>query len=245
MQSVGLGMHAPVASQVNVVSVAAEQVWVAHVVPTGKVAQWPAPSQDPVVPQGGSAMHVAVGSAAPRSTGWHVPWKFGYPQVAQVPQLAIAQQNPSVQLPLKHSVATVQAAPFAFRLVQTFDMQVNPVAQSPSAVHWVRQADAPQAYAPQLVVGCTQVPAPLQLPAFVKVDPLHEAVPQLVVAGAFAQFPLPSQRPVNPQGGLGVQPPCGSIAPAMIGLHMPAMPATLHDWQLPQLAAPQQTPSTH
>jgi hypothetical protein len=49
------------------------------------------------------------------------------------------------------------------------------------------------------------------LPAFVKVDPLHEAVPQLVVAGAFAQMPLPSQRPVNPQGGLGAQPPCGSI----------------------------------
>jgi hypothetical protein len=82
------------------------------------------------------------------------------------------------------------------------------------------------------------------LPAFVKVDdPLHEAVPQLVVEGALAQLPLPSQRPVNPQGGLGVQPPCGSIASAMIGLHMPAMPATLHDWQFPQLAEAQQTPS--
>jgi hypothetical protein len=29
----------------------------------------------------------------------------------------------------------------------------------------------------------------------------------------------------------------------MTGLHMPSMPATLHAWQLPQLAAPQQTPS--
>jgi hypothetical protein len=94
-------------------------------------------------------------------------------------------------------------------------------------------------------VGCTQVPAPLQLPTFVKVDTLHEAVPQLVVVGALAQLPLPSQRPVNPHGGLGVQPPCGSIAPAISGLHMPAMPATLHDWQFPQLAEPQQTPSVH
>ena len=76
-----------------------------------------------------------------------------------------------------------------------------------------------------------------------KVDPLHEAVPQLVVAGAFAQLPFPSQRPVNPQGGLAAQPPCGSIASAMTGLHMPAMPATLHDRQLPQLAEAQQTPS--
>jgi hypothetical protein len=83
------------------------------------------------------------------------------------------------------------------------------------------------------------------LPAFVKIDPLHEAVPQLVVVGAFAQLPFPSQRPVNPQGGLGVQPPCGSIASAMIGLHMPAMPATLHDRQFPQLAEAQQTPSVH
>jgi hypothetical protein len=83
----------------------------------------------------------------------------------------------------------------------------------------------------------------LQLPTGVKVDPLHEAVPQLVVAAALRQAPVPSQRPVNPQGGAAVQPPCGSISSAMTGLHMPAMPATLHDRQLPQLSETQQTPS--
>jgi hypothetical protein len=98
-----------------------------------------------VVPQGGIAMHVDVGSAAPALTGWQVPWNAGNPQVAQVPQLAIVQQNPSVQLPLKQSVPTVQVAPFAFRLVQTFDMQVKPDAQSPSPAHVVRHAEAPQA----------------------------------------------------------------------------------------------------
>ena len=147
MQSVALFCaHWPAVSQVNVVSMAAEQV-VPQVVPTGYVAQWLAPSQVPVVPQLdiGIITHVAVGSAAPASTGWQVPRKFRYPQVAHVPQLAITQQNPSVQLPLKHSVPTVQAAPFAFRLVQTFDMHVKLDAQSPSAAHWVRQADAPQA----------------------------------------------------------------------------------------------------
>jgi hypothetical protein len=77
----------------------------------------------------------------------------------------------------------------------------------------------------------------------VNVDPLHEAVPQLVVAGAFRQAPFPSHWPVNPHGGLGTQPPWGSISSAMTGLHMPARPVTLHDWQLPQLAAAQQTPS--
>jgi hypothetical protein len=103
--------------------------------------------------------------------------------------------------------------------------------------------EAPHAYGAQLAGGCTHVPAPLQLPTGVNIDPLHEAVPQLVVEGAFRQLPLPSQRPVNPQGGLAVQPPWGSISSAMTGLHMPAMPATLHDLQLPQLAAAQQTPS--
>ena len=63
----------------------------------------------------------------------------------QVPQLATMQQKPSVQLPLKHSVPARQAAPLAFRLVQTLAMQVNPDAQSPSPPHIVRQEDAPHA----------------------------------------------------------------------------------------------------
>ena len=75
------------------------------------------------------------------------------------------------------------------------------------------------------------------------VDPLHEAAPQLVVDGAYRQAPFPSQRPVKPQGGFGVQPPWGSMSSATTGLHMPAMPVTLHDWQFPQVAAAQQTPS--
>jgi hypothetical protein len=75
------------------------------------------------------------------------------------------------------------------------------------------------------------------------VDPLHMAAPQLVVEGAFLQAPLPSHLPVNPQGGFGVQPPRGSISSAGTGWHIPARPATLHDWQLPQGPVAQQTPS--
>jgi hypothetical protein len=84
----------------------------------------------------------------------------------------------------------------------------------------------------------------LQLPAAMNVDPLHDAVPQLVVAAAFWHAPLPSHLPLNPQGGLGAQPPCGSISSAVTGWHAPPSPATLHDWQLPHAAAEQQTPST-
>jgi len=191
----------------------------------------------------GMAMQSPLGSS-PASTGWQVP---GFPATAhelQLPQVADAQQKPSVQLPLKHSVPATQAAPLALRLVQTLDMQVKPVAQSASPAQVVRQAAAPQANGAQLIGGCTQAPAPLQLPTGVSVDPLHEAVPQLVVVGPLRQAPLPSHLPLNPQGGFGVQPPCGSISSAPTGLHIPAMPATLHDWQLPHTPDEQQTPST-
>jgi len=178
------------------------------------------------------------------ATGWQLPCCPAIAQDRQVPQLATVQQKPSVQLPLKHSVPARQAAPFALRLVQAFDMQVNPVAQSPSPPQVVRQAAAPQANGAQLAGGWTHAPLPLQLPTGVNVWPLHEAVPQLVVTGALRQAPLPSHTPLQPQGGLGAQPPCGSISSAGTGLHMPAMPAMLHDRQLPQVFAEQQTPST-
>jgi hypothetical protein len=77
-----------------------------------------------------------------------------------------------------------------------------------------------------------------------KVDPLQEATPQLLVAAAFWQAPLPSHLPLNPQGGVGAQPPCGSMSSAITGWHAPARPATLHDWQLPHPFDEQQTPST-
>jgi hypothetical protein len=65
-----------------------------------------------------------------------------------------------------------------------------------------------------------------------------------VPAAIARQAPAPSQVPLNPQGGAGAQPPCGSIAPTGTGLHAPADPATLHEVQVPQLDDEQQTPST-
>jgi len=78
----------------------------------------------------------------------------------------------------------------------------------------------------------------------VNVAPVQAPVPQLVDVGAFSQAPRPSQRPFQPQGGLAAQPPCGSMSPAGTGWQEPAVPTTLQDRQLPQLAASQQTPST-
>jgi hypothetical protein len=71
----------------------------------------------------------------------------------QLPQLGDAQQKPSVQLLLKHSVPEMQAAPLAFRLVQVLAMQVKPPAHSASPAHDVRQEAAPQAKGAQPIDG--------------------------------------------------------------------------------------------
>jgi hypothetical protein len=94
------------------------------------------------------------------------------------------------------------------------------------------------------VLVCRQTPAPSQLPTGVKVDPLHDAVPQLVPAVIGRHAPAPSQVPLNPQGGAAAHPPCGSIAPAGTGLQVPAFPTTLQAAHVPQDGDPQQTPST-
>ena len=74
-----------------------------------------------------------------------------------------------------------------------------------------------------------------------KVDPVHEAVPQVTAVDAWVQAPAPLHTPVLPQGGLGAQPlsavPAGALA------HDPALAPTLHAWQVGQTPTPQQTPS--
>src|SRR5262245_22004888 len=118
-------------------------------------------------------MQTRAGSISPSGTGWQVPCLFMTAHEVQLPQLAAAQQKPSVQLPLKHSVPAAQAAPFGFRLVQTSDRHVKPAAQSASTPQVVRQAPAPHANGAQLTGGCRQVPAPLQFPTGVNVEPPH------------------------------------------------------------------------
>ena len=98
------------------------------------------------------AMQSPAGSW-PAGTGWQVPCLLVTAHELQLPQLADAQQNPSVQLALKHSIPTRQAAPLAFRLVQVLAMQVKPPAHSPSPAHDVRQEVAPHAKGAQPTGG--------------------------------------------------------------------------------------------
>ena len=60
-----------------------------------------------------------------------------------------------------------------------------------------------------------------------------------------AQALAPLQTPVVPQleAGIAWHFPAGSAAPLGTGLQVPSFPATAHELQLPQLDAPQQTPS--
>jgi hypothetical protein len=69
-------------------------------------------------------------------------------------------------------------------------------------------------------------------------------LPQLTFVLACWQAPAPLHTPVLPQGGLAVQPPCGSAPPGATLAQVPALPETLQAWQLLQVEVPQQTPST-
>jgi hypothetical protein len=121
----------------------------------------------------------------------------------------------------------------------------------PLGTHWVSLLHAllqlvpPQMYGAQLAfVGVEQVPLPEQNAVGVKVVPLHEAAAQLTLVAACVQAPAPLQLPVLPQVPLALQRPCGSVTVLATLAQVPALPVTLHAWQVGQLAVPQQTPST-
>jgi hypothetical protein len=93
-----------------------------------------------------------------------------------------------------------------------------------------------------------QVPVPLQVEAAVSIGAAgaHEAGMQVVPAGYRAHEPVPSHVPLVPQveGAIARQLASGSLPPLGTGWQLPALPATAHDEQAGQLAAPQQTCST-
>jgi hypothetical protein len=137
--------HWPFPSHAEVISPdGPTQALAAQAVSFANSAQWPVPSQRPVVPQPatGVAMHTPAGSG-PAGTGAHVPSFPGIAQELQLPQDGEAQHSPSVPWLLMQSVPVTQAAPFGLRFVQEPDWQVFPAAQSPSPEQVVRQAPGP------------------------------------------------------------------------------------------------------
>ena len=86
-----------------------------------------------------------------------------------------------------------------------------------------------------------QPPLPLQFDTGVKVEPVHDGVPQDTDVEACVHAPAPLQTPVLPQGGLAGQPE--SAVPEATLAHAPALAPTLQAWHVGHAATPQQTPS--
>jgi hypothetical protein len=110
-------------------------------------------------------------------------------------------------------------------------------------LHEVRQAVPPlaQVYFPQLVgADAPQLPDPLQLKVVrlepTQLDGLQPGVP--FAAKLHAPAPLhPNTQPTSPTHSLS-----GSL-PEGIGLHVPSLPASLHELHLPMHGESQHTPS--
>jgi hypothetical protein len=234
------------------VKVVPEQVGPLQVTEVLACWQPPAPLQAPVFPQGGAAGHWPAGAVVPVGMNAQLPIPLTL-QAWQVPQAELPQQTPSVQKPVRHWLAAVQAWPLGLRaqlLLVPDPWQVSGATQSPSTAQVVLQTllVVSQTKPPAQVeeVGAAQVPLPLQCETGVNVDPLQAWLPQETPVPASWQAPAPLQAPVLPQGGFAVQREgeCGSAALAGTGAQVPALPATLQAWQVPQALALQQTPST-
>ena len=87
------------------------QVAAAQLTVVAACVQAPLPLQVPVLPQVPLAPQRACGSVTVLATLAQVPGLPATLQAMQVPQLAVLQQTPSMQLPLPHSWFERQATP--------------------------------------------------------------------------------------------------------------------------------------
>jgi hypothetical protein len=146
--------------------------------------QPPAPSQVPFVPHDATpwSLHTPRGSAAPPATGAQRPIEDGSAQLLQVPSHASAQQTPSTQKPLAHSVAAAQVCPGGFG-PQLPATHACPGWQSSSTVHFVTQALLLHRYGKQFCTpGARHAPRPLHVPAVSRRSPAHAGGVQIVSA---------------------------------------------------------------
>jgi hypothetical protein len=163
-----------------------------------------------------------------------------------LPQLAAAQQTPSVQWPLSHSLLPPHSWPRRFSPHDP-PLQTLPVEQSPSPPQAAWQVVPLQAYAPHdCVTGGRHMPAPSHVRASVAVLPdVGQVGGAHCVPAAYSwQLPAPSQKPVFPQvvAPSAVHWPFGSMPSAGTGLHMPGVPASAQDMQLVLHALAQHMP---
>src|SRR5215472_10723964 len=116
----------------------------------------------PAVPQLAAPWSVQrPAGSGPAATGEQVPALPAMLQALQAVQEALAQQTPSVHMPLRQAALLLQLDPSGLRLVQMPPTQTVPPAQSVLRVQTVRQAVGPQMKLPGQATGaCVHVPAP-------------------------------------------------------------------------------------
>ena len=136
----------------------------------------------------------------------------------QVPVQALSQQKPSAQKPLRHWSVALHAVPWSALARQEPVLQwLLDDAQSVSAPHVVKHAVALAQIKPPgqgCVVPAVQVPVPLHVPSWVRMAPVHVAVPHVVAVDACSHAPAPSHLPSLPHVELTAHCPVGAAIPA-------------------------------
>jgi len=247
----------PAPSQVRCgVSVDPTQVPAAHCVPAAQKRHRPLPLHIPSSPQvvATVAAHWVAGvGGLPLAMLAHVPKLPAIAHDLHVPVQAWLQQYPCAQKPESHSVAAVHAVPIGLS-VQMLALQMLGATQSAAAVvtvQLVRQApDAmSQVYFPQAVaVAAPHTPAPSHTRADAAVVVLVQvAGAHCVPVTCLRHAPAPLQVPSLPQVDAAAAMHCDATSggsPARIGEHVPTLPASAHDVQVPVQALLQQMPLT-
>ena len=215
--------------------------------PGAYLRQPPAPSQTPSVEQVATPWSTQTprGSAAPTGSGVQRPIDDGSAHDRQAPAHASAQQTPSTQKVLAHSVPLAQVWPLSLR-PQLPATQACPAWQSASVAHFVLHAPPEQRKGAQTCTpGARHTPRPLHVPAVSSRSPSHAGGTQTVSAGYREQPPNPSHVPDCPHDAAlwFLQTPRGSTTPRSMGQQVPSRPVWLHATQAPWQATLQQTPS--
>jgi len=238
--------HTPAPLQVRAgVNVVPLQVDAAQVEPIAYRRQAPLPSHVPSLPQVFAPWSVHwLNGSAPAATDAQVPMVPARPHDRQMPTHAVAQHTPCSQKPESHSAAAPQVALIGF-LPQLPLMHVFGLVQSALLPQVVRQAPpVPHTYGLQVDSDVVwQVPVPLQVRAGENVDPVQLAATHMVPAAYRRQPPAPSQVPSVPQveARLSAHWFSGS-PPTGTNVHVPGVPASAHDRQVPVQLELQQTP---
>jgi len=231
------------------VSVDPTHVAAAHCVVVAQKRHAPAPLHMPSVPHVAAVVvaHCVAGvGAVPFATLPHVPRLPAIAQDLHVPVHAWLQQYPCAQKPESHSFAIVHAVPVGFSVHEPA-LQMLGATQSASAVQMVRHA-APAAshlYFPHgLIVAAAQTPAPSHARDDVNVEPVQLAAAHDVPMAYLRHAPAPLQVPSLPQVVAAAIGHCAATSggsPVAIGEHVPTLPESEHDMQVPVHALLQQT----